>query len=116
MRVKINDLTDKVLKRYVEAKTGAPLVVVGCRDRMSDAVGLAEAAIEESGLSCRVITKNRSAGLLVGLVKLPWGIAVAAAMLAHVITTYNPHYIVVKNYARHIVRIEPTDRRMEGDD
>lgn len=93
--IKYDDLNNSFLESMIQGKNS--FVILGVGGKFKECVNLLEKTIEGNGMTCRIYTEGRIAGIAAGLVDQGVGIATAIGIAAHNLFTLNPDYEVGKN-------------------
>ncbi|WP_332604772.1 hypothetical protein [Acinetobacter sp. ESBL14] len=101
--IKYDDLSSSFLESMIKGKKSFEILGVG--GKIKECVNLVEKTIEGNGLTCRIYTEGRIAGVAAGILDQGIGIVTAVGIVAHNLFTLNPDYEVGKNLLQHKITV-----------
>ena len=102
--VKYDSLNSTYLDSMITNKKSFEILGVG--GNIKECVSLLENTIESNGLTCRIYTQGRAAGIASGLLVAGLGVVTAAGIAAHNLATYNPDYEIGKNLVKNKITVK----------
>ncbi len=101
--IKYDNLTNSLLEPLIKGKKS--FEILGAGGKIKECVNMVEKSIESNGLTCRVYTEGRIAGVASGVLVAGLGVATAVGIAAHNLFTFNPDYEIGKNLVKNKITV-----------